>query len=587
MLKISKHTIKNKKLLLFLAISAPVLLYGYGLLRTGKLLLPGDGDYYIQLYEASRISLFEYGQLPWWNPWVSGGIPLFANPQFGPVSIQMFFSLIFGSVFGYKLALVTYLLIGFWGLRTLSLRFFSSDPLKATLTSYIWIFSTFFTYRIAGHFTFFVVGFTPWMIYFLLTLEKKRSWIGLAFFSSAIIWSSMHYTTILSFVILGFVFLWKFLICLGQLWSQKKKIKTTKDRILFLAKNLYIKNLALAAIVTLIICLPRIYLTMAYSHDYPRTLNNVKEGSIGVDNTFYALFGTNQFSSPPINGDWGWHEISTYIGVLMFPVFVFSFYSFLKDRKQRKDSRGWLILGLISICLVVSLGDFASWAPFSIMRELPFFSSMRVATRWINWASIFILIFIAFVKIKNKKMSYLITTALVVTTVELFITGYPRLNDTYIIPYTKIREDSAPFTQNIYWNNKRFGVPYDENFTEATMNNVGQIYAGDSLIDTRPNAGALPIIRCDERTPDCYFVKGNATIEYWSPNKIVLNRTGSGDIELNINPGSGWTVNGKSDPSLKVVEPSKKFLVNDESEKIIIEYKPDFNVFSALINKLK
>jgi hypothetical protein len=231
------------------------------------------------------------------------------------------------------------------------------------------------------------------------------------------------------------------------------------------------------------------------------------------------------------------------------------------------------------VCLLISLGDFAGWSPFSIMRSLPFFSSMRVSTRWINWASIFILIFIASVKIKDKRFSRIVAILLAFTTVELFIFGFPRLNDNYIIPFHQIRNDGAAFEQRIYWNNKRFGIPYDENFTEATKNNVGQIYAGDSLIDTRPNAGALPISRCDESSSECKFISDNAEIVFWSPNKIVLRRLSSGPISININPGSNWRVNGARDPNLKVVEPSKYFVINDRSSDITLEYVPNFMPF--------
>ena len=575
----------KSKTLIILLLSSPVILYGYGLLRTGSMLLPGDGDYYIQLYEASRISLLDYGQIPWWNPWVSGGVPLFANPQFGPISIQMIFSLLFGSVFGYKLALISYLLIGYWGFRQLCILFFESEAVKASLLGYIWIFSTFFTYRIAGHFTFFVVGFTPWMMYFLLTIHKKRHWLWLSLFSSAIIWSSMHYTTILSFVLLGFVFAWQLIKTALDLRSKKQKNKNIKSVMLYFYENLHIKRLLMAGVLTFLICLPRIYMTLEYSHDYPRTLSSVKESSIGLYNTAYAMFGINQFASPPINGDWGWHEISTYIGILTLPVFLISFYFYIKNKKQRADPKGWLLLGLISICLIISFGDFSSWAPYSILRDLPFFSSMRVSTRWINWASIFVLVFISYTKIKNKRVSYLVITALAITVIELFLTGFPRLNDTYIIPSASIRESGAPFMQRIYWNNKRFGVPYDENFTEATRNNVGQVYAGDSLIDTRLNAGALPTVRCDEINDGCDFLSNNAELVYWSPNKITIKRKSPGPIYININPGANWSINGSKDLKLKVVEPSKMFEIIDEAENIEIEYIPNFNLVGKIFNR--
>src|SRR5665811_2223323 len=71
-----------------LLLGVPILLFCLNLLLTGQNIAPGDGDYIMQTYEAARISILKYGQFPWWNPWVSGGVPLYANPQFGLISIQ-------------------------------------------------------------------------------------------------------------------------------------------------------------------------------------------------------------------------------------------------------------------------------------------------------------------------------------------------------------------------------------------------------------------------------------------------------------------------------------------------------------------
>jgi len=41
-----------------------------------------DWDWQLTLYEACRVALVEYRQLPLWNPWTQGGVPLLANPEF-------------------------------------------------------------------------------------------------------------------------------------------------------------------------------------------------------------------------------------------------------------------------------------------------------------------------------------------------------------------------------------------------------------------------------------------------------------------------------------------------------------------------
>lgn len=574
----SKST--KSKIAICVLLSLPVILYGVGLLKTGNLLVAGDGDYYIQLYEAARTSILDFKQLPWWNPWISGGVPLFANPQFGLISVQTIFTLIFGSIFGYKLALITYLLIGFWGFRKLLVGYFKSDYVHATLLAYIWIFSSFFVYRIGGHFTFFVIGFVPWMIYFFLTRDQGKNWIWLALFSSAIIWSSMHYTTTLSFFVLGLFFLYELVIVAPKVF----KIEGIKKKLSKLYTLLSIKNLFLAMLLTTVLSFTRIYATLEYSYDFPRIQNFIKEEPIGLNNTTYALFAPDQYVTPPSEpGWWGWHEISTYIGILTSLVLLIAIYLyFFKTKSSIAKKRSTFILILILFFLLLGQGDFASWAPYTILREFPVFSSMRVATRWINWASIFMLIFIGSIIIKNRKLKNIVTVLLAVTVVELFIVGSTRLGKLYFIEVADLR-DSTTFVQYDGWNNKRWGIPYDENFTEATQNNVGQIIAGDSLVDTRqPNS----TVRCDESVPPCSYISDNAVVKEWSPNKIVLERTATGPINLNINPGSHWEINGVKNRSYKVVDAKSYFIVYDESQIITIEYSPPYTPFGMIKESL-
>jgi hypothetical protein len=62
-----------------------------------------DWDWQLGFYEASRISLMEHGQLPAWNPYVQGGVPLLANPESPFLYPPFLLVLVFGSSAGLKL----------------------------------------------------------------------------------------------------------------------------------------------------------------------------------------------------------------------------------------------------------------------------------------------------------------------------------------------------------------------------------------------------------------------------------------------------------------------------------------------------
>ena len=62
-----------------------------------------DWDWQLGFYEASRLSLLEHGQLPGWNPFVQGGVPLLANPESPFLYPPFVLVLLFGSSAGLKL----------------------------------------------------------------------------------------------------------------------------------------------------------------------------------------------------------------------------------------------------------------------------------------------------------------------------------------------------------------------------------------------------------------------------------------------------------------------------------------------------
>jgi len=71
-----------------------------------------DWDYQCSLLEAARKSIVEYGQWPFWNPWLGGGHSLAGHPlgrTFNPSFVPV---LVFGTLPGVKVDVVLYMMIG-------------------------------------------------------------------------------------------------------------------------------------------------------------------------------------------------------------------------------------------------------------------------------------------------------------------------------------------------------------------------------------------------------------------------------------------------------------------------------------------
>ncbi len=584
---VSAAKLKNKYVNIFL-LALPILAFSAGLVASGDKIIPGDTDYYFQTYEAFRRSILEFGQFPFWNPWMDGGIPLFANIQFGLISLQSPFILLFGSVIGMKIAIVLYQLVGFFGFRKLFRDGFKTDAVRSILLAYIPIFGSFFVLRtIAGHFTFLLIAFVPWLIYFFIGRDKKYSWLWFALIYSFMIWSTPHYTTIMSLMVVGVWFLYEVinrLITARRSQAWKEFLEKTKKDLFFFMK---------AGGLILVFCAYRLFFVVQYLKDFPRLESAKDEPFTGLYQGLYSIWGPDQYRSPPLlPSNYGWVETATYIGIgtlvcLLLVAGVYGASRFIrkhKDAAQKLFAYPVFLLGaLFSTFFVLGMGNFGELSPYRLLNHLPVFDSMRVPTRWLLWSALFALFILAVYK--GAKFKKAINIILFLTVIELFMTGSHIMGKAFFVRIDQYRSPQAAFNQvylyriprPAYLPDKNFQTVYwyDENLTETTRNNLGQVIAGDSLVDTRIPGST---IRCGSNQINCRFTSENVKMTYWSPNKIVLERTAPGSVNINMNPGRGWKVNGKYIfAGYKVTDPHGEFIIDDPAQTITLEYAPSLS----------
>ncbi|QQS20174.1 hypothetical protein IPL85_01840 [Candidatus Saccharibacteria bacterium] len=545
---------------------------------TGSLLAPGDADYLMQSVEAARKSMLEYGQFPWWNPWISGGVPLFANPQFGLLSLPTLCGLVFGSILGYKIALVMYLIIGFWGMFYLLNRCFRTPIITAILLSYVWTFGSFFAHRVAGHYTFFTIEFFPLLLYiFIRRREIKHGWLWFGLLLGLMINAAAHNTTVMSLAVIG-LFIIIELVKIGLKISKKRSLKVSIELNL-----IEIKMLVMAGLVTLVVAGPRMLLSMSYVREYPRNLSFFPEETIGIFKGIFSIFGPiRQYIDQPTIPNWSWMEVSAYIGFATGIAAIICLILLIRSRLLFKHvvnriSPGIiLILGVVFFLLGLGL-IIGNVSPYNILSHLPVFSDMRVASRWMVWSSLMVILFVGAYPLNRYRK--VINALVAISVVELFIFGSVFFAKPYTIHAADYPESDV-INQQIHYDTKRNGAVYDENLTATTMSNIGQVIAGDALIDTRnPAPFGADTIRCDSDINSCTFIlTNNATVEKWSPNHIILRRTGPGNIRINMNPGKYWLVNGVYPFwNMRLAEPGSEFIITNPSDRIALKIQPKFS----------
>lgn len=536
----------------------------------------------MQTVEAARISILKYHQFPWWNPWVSGGVPLFANPQFGLLSLPTLLGIFFGSVIGFKLAITAYFLLGFYSLLLLFRRSFKTPRLTAILLAYIWTFGTFLTYRSLGHYTFLTIQFLPLMLHFYLSRKSYRySWLYLGISAGLAAHAAAHNMTILSYIVIALFIIMDIakITYINMKGSLSASIEVHKDELRYLLK---------AGIVFVLLTAYRLYFTLAYLGDYPRSQSDNPEPTLGIAKALFAIAGPlRQFSNQPKHPQWSWMEASAYIGIATALAAVLVGYILWNKRKKWSPDFAYnpfkvIVLG--SVCFILGLGNFmGDLSPYILLRHLPILSSMRVASRWLVFSSLLVLVFIALYK--GKKYRTTLNVLLSLSVIELFIISRPQLSKPYLFPIS-YENSGHGFQQKLQYDTKRGGVEYDENLTNATINNYGQIIAGDSLVDTRPGTQyEIHTQRCSIDSGCDFVLTGNATVAQWTPNKITLQRSNKGDILLNMNPGSCWLVNDVyTFRTAKDTEPDRQFRISDPSDSITLKCIPRLSI-DWIINK--
>src|SRR4051812_24841255 len=146
------------------------------LLATGHQLGVEDWDVLL-FYHASVIkSVYEYGRLPFWNPWYCGGDVLWQNPQVALLSPTYLFALGTSLPLAMKLNIAVHYLAGFAGMHVLLTRGFKLAYLPGVL-----FLASLFTlaggpvfHLAVGHATFLPYFYLPWILFcFLRGIEHR------------------------------------------------------------------------------------------------------------------------------------------------------------------------------------------------------------------------------------------------------------------------------------------------------------------------------------------------------------------------------------------------------------------------------
>jgi hypothetical protein len=501
------------------------------------------------MYEAFRVSVIKYGQFPWFNPWVAGGVPLYANPQFGLVSIQAILVLIFGTLVGLKISIILYALLGMWGIYCL-LRYNDTPVARSLMLGYIFAFGGFGVYHITGgHLTFAVYYLIPFLLWSFQRLLKESKWIVFSLIFSLCLLSASHYI-ILQFMLILFG------ISILAIWK-KPYGKNPKELAI-----IYLKSFGLILILTA----HKIFFAYQYLASYPRLGGDANAVSILTLLRSLIIPPSPYNHTQPAGLNYSWGEYSAYSGIILIFIVIFIFIILFRNKKLITN-KIYVVFLIIIGSFLLALGRFSKFSPFNLLGELPVYSSMIAPARWMGWFFFGIILLIGLIKL-NKSQEKIISLLLVVSVLEIAF---------FTIPYIKFMNPNIKYSAPNITNNKfeqYADYKKDEymRYLNGTQSNLGEVRGYEAIINYDLYR---PTNRCGVNKGCNFVLTNNAKVNYWSPNKIIISRTQPGEIKLNINPGSYWLVNGKRLwPNYRVVELTKDFILRDNQNEYQLVVSP-------------
>ena len=329
----------------------------------------GDWDQHI-FYYASVLKNAAFGDLPFWNPWYCGGNVLWANPQVSLVSPVYLLALVMPLTLAMKLNVLLHCLAGCLGMHLVIQRVIGvkSLPVTVFLTSLFVCSGAMALHVMAGHTVYLPALLLPLVVYGFWQAaagDTRGFLLGSGVIGFSILNGGMHVVPF-------------FVVLLGALGVGA------------LAFGRRVKPLVLAVAMFAFGCgfaAPRVVPALAFLrseafHDV-RPVKSPDYMSVEMLRT--AFFDAGQDTRVKVSPGvqlYGWHEYGNYLGwfggilALASAIWIFAF------RRRREYWRETSAAHALVVVVLLTAGEFAAYAPASLLRDMPLISAFRIPSRY-------------------------------------------------------------------------------------------------------------------------------------------------------------------------------------------------------------
>ncbi|HYL58339.1 MAG TPA: hypothetical protein VEU51_05670 [Candidatus Acidoferrales bacterium] len=312
-----------------------------------------DWDFWIQLQWVAERTIHHYHQVPLWNPWKCGGMPMLGNPQSHLATPWFVLTLLFGPFAGLHMEIPVHLAIAWAGGYVLA-RVLKIGPLGSLGAATMFASSSWFYLRVGvGQLWAFGFCYLPWMMA-SVTIASETGGVGYMVGAGAALALALleagPYPVAFGVLMLGIV---QVVVAIQR--RSARPLIVAALAVAF-AIGFSAVKLVPAAIV-------------ASQHPRPTLEAQINTGEV----LKIALFSTTQniFSGSP-NG-WGSWEEDAYVGLFAIPA--------LLGLIAWRRAMPWIALAAAMLWL--ARGDAGTLRLWPILHSMPVFSSLRLPSRFL------------------------------------------------------------------------------------------------------------------------------------------------------------------------------------------------------------
>ena len=327
----------------------------------------GDWQWFHHMWEAGRIAIERWHELPLFDPHHCGGVPLWGNPQsqvFAPTYLM--FVLPFGTTIGHKLYVVFHCAVGMVGTYLYARRELRVAQIAATFAALVFTTTGFFAWHGAGgHATFLAFYYGPiLMLCWRRSARDYRYTAAVALLMSLVVFEGGHYP-------FPYFLIW-LTLDLGVRFARGPR----RGRLIASA----MLSGLLTALVSAMRVVPILITILAHPHPVPDS------DSMTLHEILHILTFRDQTQMHFEGHQWVWPEYGAYVGYGALFLASMGLLIALLDTLRLRPSRPRvevvvLILGAI-LFTAMTQGNASPHHPWPLLQELPFYRSIHVPSRW-------------------------------------------------------------------------------------------------------------------------------------------------------------------------------------------------------------